>query len=42
MRAKPLIFLGLIALVLFMLQSCGSRKSKCNTRGKIRTEMGWM
>ncbi len=29
-------------LILVALASCGASRSKCNTKNKTRTEMGWM
>jgi hypothetical protein len=32
----------LMILMTITLGACGTGRSKCNTKNKIRTEMGWM
>jgi hypothetical protein len=35
---------GIIGIILLItvFSACGTGRSKCNTKNKIRTEMGWM
>lgn len=42
MRNKTIITAMLILALGILVQACGSGRSHCNTKGKTRTEMGFM
>lgn len=41
-RNRIILFIAGIFVAGLLFTACGTQRSHCNTKGKTRTEMGWM
>ncbi|MDA8896091.1 hypothetical protein N9J24_01790 [Bacteroidia bacterium] len=39
---RKVLIIGSILIFVFSIAACGGSKNNCKTKGKQRTEMGWI